>query len=135
MANLLSLNLTGIDSLRRGLEQAFSTIVVAEQAELNAIAEEIKTESQLQVPKDTRSLANSIFVEEEVTLDGLRTRIGYGGANAQINPKTGEATTEYMIAVHEDLNVYHPAGKAKFLEDPVNAMQGEFQARLGRHIL
>ena len=25
-----------------------------------------------------------------------------------------------MVAVHERLDVYHPNGKAKFLEDPVN---------------
>jgi hypothetical protein len=24
-----------------------------------------------------------------------------------------------MVVVHEDLDVYHPVGKAKFLEDPV----------------
>lgn len=82
-----------------------------------AEAEAIMAESALEVPRDTGALADSAFISQGS--DGNVT-FGYGALNTQINPKTGKPTNEYMVTVHEDLNTYHPVGKAKFLEDPVN---------------
>ena len=73
-----------------------------------------------QVPRDTNTLALSQFWE--VTGDwrtGWTGLIGYGGNGNPINPKTGKPASSYMAAVHEDLSVSHPIGKAKFLEDPL----------------
>jgi hypothetical protein len=47
--------------------------------------------------------------------------MGYGGPATKINPKTGQSSDDYTLKVHEDLEARHTVGKAKFLEDPVNA--------------
>lgn len=80
-------------------------------------AEEIMMESLSEVPSETGALASSGFVEQDA--DGDCT-FGYGGTHAVVNDKTGQSTDEYMVAVHERMDVVHPHGKAKFLEDPVN---------------
>lgn len=82
--------------------------------------EEVKSimdESLDEVPRDTEALASSAFINQD--RKGNIT-FGYGGLNAQTNPVSGSNTEEYMVAVHERLDVFHPVGKAKFLEDPVN---------------
>lgn len=87
---------------------------------LVAACDEIMNESMAQVPVDTTTLMLSAFWE--VTGDyktGWNAILGYGGNGDPVNPKTGKPASSYMLAVHEDLNAYHPIGKAKFLEDPV----------------
>lgn len=79
-------------------------------------AEAIMDESLQEVPRDTGALASSAFIEQ----DGTEVTFGYGGPNDQVNPRTGQGTSEYMVAVHVRLDTLHPQGKAKFLEDPVN---------------
>lgn len=88
-------------------------------------AEAIMMESLGEVPSESGSLASSGFVEQGS--DGNCT-FGYGGAHAVMNPKTGQSTDEYMVAVHERLDVVHPNGKAKFLEDPVNRHKEKLEA-------
>lgn len=80
----------------------------------------ISEESLAQVPRYTDTLANSQFWE--VTgyyKTGWSAIIGYGGNGDPINPITGQRASEYMMYVHERLDLYHPIGKAKFLEDPI----------------
>lgn len=80
----------------------------------------ISDASLAQVPMDTGTLALSQYWE--VTghwKTGWTGIIGYGGNGNPINPKTGKPASSYMAAVHEDLTVTHPIGKAKFLEDPL----------------
>lgn len=81
---------------------------------------EILDESMAQVPMDTSTLMLSAFYE--ITghwRTGWDAVIGYGGNGDPVNPKTGKPASSYAVAVHEDLNAYHPIGKAKYLEDPV----------------
>jgi hypothetical protein len=82
---------------------------------LEQTARNIMAESQLEVPRETGTLASTGFVERR----GNKVALGYGGRHDQINPKRGYAASEYMIIVHEDLNAHHDIGKAKFLEDPL----------------
>lgn len=90
-----------------------------------AACEEILGNSMAEVPKDTFTLLISAFYEVSRRTDTSATTfayeaiIGYGGNGDPINPKTGKRASSYMVKVHEDLNVFHPTGKAKFLEDPV----------------
>lgn len=90
-----------------------------------AAAKEIMDESKRQVPKLTETLLASAFYEVTRRTDTSSTTwayealLGYGGNGDPINPVTGKPASYYMVAVHENLNVYHPIGKAKFLEDPV----------------
>lgn len=90
-----------------------------------AACEEILEMSRAEVPKDTSTLLASAFYEVSRRSDTAATTwayegiVGYGGNGDPVNPKTGRRASSYMVKVHEDLSVYHPTGKAKFLEDPV----------------
>lgn len=90
-----------------------------------AACEEILGNSMSEVPKGTYTLLRSAFYEVSRRTDtsastyAYEAIIGYGGNGDPVNPKTGRRASSYMVAVHEDLSVYHPTGKAKFLEDPV----------------
>ena len=87
--------------------------------------QEILDESLQQVPKQTNTLASSGYYEVNrrgglaATTWAYEGTIGYGGNGDPINPDSGIRASQYMVKVHEDLSVYHPTGKAKFLEDPV----------------
>jgi hypothetical protein len=112
----VNISFEGIPQLQAELErQKFGFISASRHATLDE-ANEIMDESQVQVPRDTETLANSAFVEQAG--DGTVT-FGYGKDNPY-NPKRKENVEDYMIAVHERLDVNHPVGKAKFLEDPIN---------------
>lgn len=97
--------------------------------------EEILNASLEQVPKDTYTLAMSAFytiARQAGTSDSTyqyEGHVGYGGNGDPTNPKTGNRASDYMVAVHEDLSVYHRNGKAKFLEDPVREYGEEKFAR------
>jgi hypothetical protein len=72
--------------------------------------EELIAEAKEEVPVDTGALLASGFVEQpEIQGDTVTVRCGFGGP-----------ATEYAFYVHEKLDVYHPTGKPKFLEDPFN---------------
>lgn len=92
-----------------------------------AACQEIIGNSMAEVPKATYTLLMSAFYEVSRRSDTAATTwayeavLGYGGNGDPINPKTGRPASEYMVAVHEDMEAVHPVGKAKFLEDPVRA--------------
>jgi len=94
-----------------------------------AACEEILKMSLLEVPRDTSTLADSAFYEvsvrEDIKSHVFEAIVGYGGNGDPINPKTGKPASSYMVAVHERLDVHHPVGKAKFLEDPVRRFANE----------
>jgi len=81
------------------------------------LAEEILRESELEVPKVSGTLASAQFIIDTENVNG-KIQFGYGGPNAQVNPKTGISTNDYMLRMHEDLSLEHPVGKSKFLRDP-----------------
>ncbi|MMZ45705.1 hypothetical protein D3C75_232940 [compost metagenome] len=92
-------------------------------------AKEILKMSLQQVPRETNALAGSAYFEVKGRIRNFSVEIGYGGKYAQVNPKTGRSTNDYMVVVHEDLSAHHPKGKAKFLEDPIREYQMSFGAR------
>jgi len=94
-----------------------------------AAAKEIFENSQKQVPKQSATLARSGYYEIRGYRRDFEAVIGYGGNGNPINPATGERASEYMVAVHEDLEAKHPNGKAKYLEDPVREYQQKFLTR------
>lgn len=89
--------------------------------------ESIMEESLMEVPRGTGALADSAFINQD--RKGNIT-FGYGGANVRKNTATGRSTDEYMLAVHERLDYFHPRGKAKFLEDPVNRRMASLEKDL-----
>jgi len=91
-------------------------------------AEAIMADSQAQVPEDTGTLAAAGFVDSENLGGDPTVRIGYDGTF--LNPKTGELVSEYIMPVHERLDVMHPKGNAKFFENPVIQYAPKFEPTL-----
>lgn len=131
----IHVDVVGVKQLQGSIER---TVVNVRREAKKYIADEAKAimeESQQEVPVDTGALRASAFVD--IDSEGNAT-FGYGGSSVQTNPKTGQLTDDYMTAVHERLDIVHPQGKAKFLEDPVNrhkdTMEVKMAARLRRYM-
>lgn len=72
-------------------------------------AELLMTKAKMLTPVDTGALRASGHVQAPVVENGKVTvTLGFGGA--------AEA---YAVPVHERMDVHHPVGQAKFLEQPV----------------
>ena len=118
-------NRQDINTFAARCEFAIRNIGKGTKKATEAAAKEIMDESKRQVPKLTETLLASAFYEVTRRTDTAATTwayealLGYGGNGDPINPLTGEPASSYMVVVHENLDVYHPIGKAKFLEDPV----------------
>ncbi|MNB67615.1 hypothetical protein D3C87_865210 [compost metagenome] len=95
-----------------------------------AAAEEIMADSLSQVPRATNTLANSAYYKIIGKSKNFSAELGYGGNKDPVNPKTGRHASEYMVAVHENLDAHHPIGNAKFLERPVASYQLKFGAKI-----
>jgi hypothetical protein len=102
----------------RNLEVLMHHVERGTKKATKAAAEEILQDSISQVPRETDTLAGSVFYEIHGSYSNFSATVGYGKGDP-INPKTGQPVSEYMVVVHEDLSANHPTGKAKFLEDPV----------------
>ena len=122
-----------ISKFLQQLEQAGILTGVTAEEELRRSLDEIEKESLNQVPRDTQTLANSIYTEMDVVGGIVRGAVGYGRGDP-INPKNGKKVSEYVLKVHEDLTVIHPIGKAKFLEDPTRAQRALLIERYGAKI-
>ena len=104
----------GYKELEASLKRSGLNLLSASKQGLYEEGEEIFEESQLEVPVDTGALKRSGYSEKQ----GNSVDIGYG--RSEELGASNETPNTYMVAVHERLDVYHPNGKAKFLEDPVN---------------
>lgn len=114
-----------LDMFNKKCQATVRNVVTGTKKATTEACKEILEASLAQVPKDTYTLAMSAFysVYRRTDTSGNSYKyegiVGYGGNGDPINPKTGRAASDYMIAVHEDLTTPHRNGKAKFLEDPV----------------
>lgn len=122
----IDFDISGTNDLVGKLNNIRTTMPRATYEHLSDKVSTIMDESLEEVPRDTGALAESAFIKKEPDT----IIFGYGGENAQTNPKNGESTDEYMMIVHEDLNASHPVGKAKFLEDPINRHRSEIESGL-----
>jgi hypothetical protein len=75
-------------------------------------AQEAFAVSQDEVPVDTGVLKNSGRVRPD---SGVFTR----GNDVYVEITYGGAAVDYGVYVHENLEAFHPHGKAKYLEDPM----------------
>lgn len=115
-----SFDKTSLNDFKSNCNIAISKVGNGSRKALVVACEEILGESMAQVPLDTSTLMLSAFWEVRGHYKtGWDAIIGYGGNGDPVNPKTGKPASYYMMAVHEDLSVVHPIGKAKYLEDPV----------------
>jgi hypothetical protein len=106
----LKLNVKGFRELKKALKQQGPR---AEQSLARALfteGERIMTEAKRLTPVDTGALRASGHVQKPVIRRGrIEVTLGFGGPSAP-----------YAVIVHENLNVRHQVGQAKFLEKPLN---------------
>lgn len=126
MRATLTLDGQDLATFKGQVEATISNVGKGTKKATTAAAEEILELSLAQVPKQTGTLAASAgYVVEGSSKEGFSATVGYGIQNDPINPKTGKPASAYALAVHEDLSVVHPNGKAKYLEDAVNEYASE----------
>src|SRR6266550_1314015 len=106
--------ISSLQKLDAGVDQAFA-------AELYASAEEVMTRAKELTPVDTGNLRASGHVQQPKVEAGIVTlELGFGGPAGAGN--VGDSNSQevgYALYVHEDLNVNHPVGQAKYLETPL----------------
>lgn len=132
---------SGMNISTQGIKDIAANLDIAEDLIHNALRKALYAEGRLlideagqEVPKDTRALYNSRFVAPPNTgKEGIKLTCGFGTAST-INAKTKEPTSNYALIVHERLDVVHPNGKAKFLEDPANRLKSKLEANLAARV-
>lgn len=125
----LALNMarTGFDINMDDVDTALRSLLIEKKKEIftavERCAEDIETAAVIYCPKDTESLSRSSFLDIYNRHDELICVVGFGGRNVQVNPKSGKATSEYAVDVHEETWVPHNTGTPKFLEKAVQEFQ------------
>ncbi len=118
-----------LERIQKALAASGPAGVKAAARALRNEAQEAFANSQDEVPVDTGALKGSGRIRPEVGVfergNEVYVELTYGG--------TGK---EYAIYVHENLESYHPHGKAKYLEDPlvrlVNGIAGRIADKIER---
>lgn len=109
--------IVGLDKVLAGMMVYEKTIEKRAEKALLDEANTILREAMDQTPVETGTLRRSGTVEgPKVSAKNITVEIGFN--------------TDYAAAVHENLKAKHATGKAKFLEDPVNAAAPGMPARL-----
>jgi hypothetical protein len=125
----------GIQRVSKELELAPSKVAKAALEGMMEHAAYVMAQSKAQVPRSTGTLAESGYVGIPIsTRYTVTVPMGYGGPNDIINPISGESASEYAIPVHEQVEIRHENGKAKFLEDPLNESAANLLEAVGRRI-
>lgn len=132
--SILRVSVKGIKRIARNLDVAEERLSKELGGALFLEGRKVIEEAALEVPKDTLALYRSRFVTPPTTGKGeIKVICGFG-TDSVINPRTGRPTSQYAVYVHERLDLKHPVGKAKFLEDPVNRARPDLEERLARHV-
>ena len=127
----LSMDFEGLAAAQAGLASLPITISQGFKTALRDWAEDVLARSQQLVPVNTGRLKSSGQVIGPEMKDGAwQVHIGYGDRK----------TAFYAAIVHERLDVRHPRGQAKFLEQPLieklktldSALAGVIEAALGK---
>lgn len=118
-----------LERLQRAITQSGPEGVKVAAKALRHEAQEAFSNSQDEVPVDTGALKASGRVRPE-------TGVFQRGNEVYVELTYGGTATEYSIYVHENLEAYHPHGKAKYLEDPmsrqVNGISGRIADKVER---
>ena len=67
--------------------------------------------------------ASGYVDDPQQSLSGVSVEMGFGGAAA-----------DYVVVQHEDLELIHPVGQAKFLESTMDESGPHMAGRVGRRI-
>lgn len=135
MAADFELEVDGVAEVIRELDRmgrlgrlAFEEITKDEWYKVEAAAVE-------QTPLDTGLLRSAREVVVQRRTGGVHGRIEWSterhGDTGLARTTTG---TEYARYVHDNLDVNHPTGKARFLQDPFEAAARDWDARVARRL-
>lgn len=109
--------IVGIKNVVKNMEKAAKTVDARTAKALTDEANEILKEAMIECPVETGTLRRSGTVGKITNSKGsVGVDIGFH--------------TNYAVWVHERTTVAHKQGKAKFLEDPVNAAVPGFAQRV-----
>lgn len=114
----------GAEVLRQAFRRWGRRAYAALGSALYIEAQGIMTESKREVPVKTGALRGSGQVDLPVD-EGRRWRVRLG---------YGDQSVGYAVHVHERLDTFHPVGKAKYLEDPLQRAAPGLPRRLAIHI-
>jgi hypothetical protein len=138
----MPIRITGLSVDVIDLEKVIAGIMSLGQQYINAATVAIQHEAEYefdltqdQVPVDTGELKRSGRLEGPDTGMSMTTvSIAYGGPAGSGPTQTKDV--DYAFVVHERLDVHHPIGKAKYVEDPVRgeATSGRAWRRMANEI-
>lgn len=130
----LRVDVKGIQKIAKKLNVVEDFLVKELGKALYAEGREVIQEAYGECPKDTTALVRSRFVTPPIrSRKEIKVICGFG-TDSVINPKTKQPTSEYAVYVHERLDLHHPVGKAKFLEDPVNRRRPYLERNIAARI-
>lgn len=105
-----------IQSFTRKVDALINAVSADMQDGLEQFCEDVLYDSNSDIPVDTGTAAESAGYTIESFGEGVRSRMGYAVSSDPVNPRTGEAVSSYITALHEDLATPHANGSAKFFE-------------------
>lgn len=105
-----------IQSFTKKVDALINVVDSDMQDELEQFCEDVLYDSNSEIPVDTGTAAESAGYVIESFGRGIRSRMGYAISKDPVNPRTGEAASSYITALHEDITVPHANGSAKFFE-------------------
>lgn len=120
----LGLKVSGFRELKKALKEQGQRAEKSLAAALYAEGERIMAEAKRLCPVDTGTLRSTGHVQKPVIRRGsIEVTLGFGGPAAP-----------YAVFVHENLNVHHTVGQAKYLEKPLNDAARGFVERLAAEV-
>ena len=120
----LGLKVSGFRELKKALKAQGQRAEQSLAAALSAEGERIMAEAKRLCPVDTGTLRSTGHVQKPVIRRGsIEVTLGFGGPAAP-----------YAVFVHENLNVHHTVGQAKYLEKPLNDAARGFAERLAAEV-
>ncbi len=133
--SILSVKVRGLQEVGRQFNRLPEQVAKDVGKALHKEARDVLEEAAIEVPKDTKALLNSRFVTPPIrSREEVKVICGFG-TDSVINPRTHQPTSSYAVAVHERLDVDHPVGKAKFLEDPMLRRASKFEANIAAALI
>lgn len=120
----IRLKVSGFRELKKALKAQGQRAEKSLAAALYAEGERIMAEAKRLCPVDTGTLRSTGHVQKPVIRRGsIEVTLGFGGPAAP-----------YAVYVHENLNVHHTVGQAKYLEKPLNDAARGFAERLAAEV-
>lgn len=124
----LRIDFKGQAELMEALSRLASKVPGVMSAALRAEAEIEMTEAKARTPVDTGALRGSgRVVGPDIDVSG-------GTPDVTVKLQFGNASVDYAVPVHENLDVFHPTGQAKYLESVLVESAPHLAARIAKRI-